>query len=80
MLQQVTIIFYSAGSRAFRFSCFAGSISGNACQLGFFQSPLSFSRQSHLLQQAAASIPACSCANHFLISDFVIPYWIFPIF
>jgi hypothetical protein len=33
MLQQVTIIFYWAGSRAFRFSCFAGSFSGNVRQV-----------------------------------------------
>jgi hypothetical protein len=33
MLQQVTIIFYLAGSRALRFSYFAGSFSGNVRHL-----------------------------------------------
>ncbi|HPE75692.1 MAG TPA: hypothetical protein PLC80_06365 [Draconibacterium sp.] len=34
MLQQGTIIFFEgAGNRAFRYSCFAGSLSGNARQV-----------------------------------------------
>jgi hypothetical protein len=33
MLHQVTIIFHSAGGRALRFSCFAGSFSGNVRQV-----------------------------------------------
>jgi hypothetical protein len=33
MLQKVTNIFHWAGGRAFRFSCFAGSFSGNVRQV-----------------------------------------------
>jgi hypothetical protein len=74
MLQQVTIIFYLAGSRALRFSYFAGSFSGNV---------------RHLASSGRSCRPAVkvTCFNKLplqslpdrmpVFSHFVVPYFFF---
>jgi hypothetical protein len=78
MLQQGTIIFFGeAGSRAFRFSCFAGSFSGNARQVTSsgrsFRSAVKVTGFNKLpLQSLPVRPPTSSKLLLFLIPYFVI--------